>query len=150
MASWINKHRNALGFAACILIVAGGFLALGIGLERNKQAAEANKRAIFVGCVLLTNVVIQSGVNTQGSSDSTMLFIRAIQRVMTPEEREQFKAAVAEQRPAARVTVPPCKRISEHPEEVQAVPLPRPSRTAIPRPPVTATPTPTPSPTPTP
>lgn len=122
--TWISRHRNALGFAGCILILLLGFVTLAIGITRAKDTAKANRRAIFVSCTLLANTIIQAGGSQ--NDESTRLFVIAIRRVMTPAEQKRFDRAMAARRSSGGtgLTIPPCKKIASHPEEVQPIQLP--------------------------
>lgn len=85
--------------------------------DSQNDAINANKRGIFVSCTLLANAIIESG--GASGADATQLFVTAIQRVMTPEEKAKFKKAFAQPQ---NLTVPPCKKISENPASVHASP----------------------------
>lgn len=93
--------------------------------------ADSNRNAIKISCTLLVNAIVESGANNSNGGDATRLFVTAIKRIMTPAERKQLDSALAGQT-GHSVTLPPCERISEHPETVKAIPLASPTPTVSP------------------
>lgn len=130
-ANRIARRWRTIGFVSFVITVALGGWSLGHRQTSDRQLIERNQQAIRVGCTLLANAIIESGAGGGSNENATAMFVSAIQRVMTPEERERFRKLVGK---PVTLKVPPCREIALHPERVKLVPTP------------TSTPTPTPTP----
>lgn len=94
-------------------------------LARQSDVSDRNQQAIRVGCVLLSNAIVQSGASSAGTSARrTQLFIAAARRSMTPKERAEFDSLAPGGPPT--LDIPDCDRIAKHPDSVHAQPVPQP------------------------
>lgn len=101
-------------------------------VDETAKTAARNKQAIQVACILITNVIAESGAGGRQVSNRPMppqlklnaLYVKAISRVMTKEERKQeLKLKQQMAKDGGIVTFPDCKQIVAHPEQVKALNL---------------------------
>lgn len=80
--------------------------------------ANRNHEAIEKGCILLQNTIVKS----QTPMPSTKVLVKALIDNMTPAQRQQYAAAKTHDDP--NVLFVNCSKLADHPEDIQAIPLP--------------------------
>lgn len=84
------------------------------------EFAQKNEQAVEVGCTLLKNAILETGVTPNGQpSDAqkrTAILVAGVMRVLTPAERAKL-AELSPQQP--QLTIPNCRAIARHPESVK-------------------------------
>lgn len=131
----ISPRLIGLGLACfalvCLAITFASYAVVRNQLQVDETAKTAarNKQAIQVACILITNLIAESGAGGRQVSGRPVppqlklnaLYVKAIGRIMTKEERKQereLKQQIAKD--GGIVTFPDCKQIVAHPDQVQA------------------------------
>lgn len=125
MHAIFNRYR-AISFALFVLVIAGTFYLGGRLIQNNTQDVNTNTEGIRVGCVLLSNIIIDS----QGSQRGSVILVQEILRNAEQHHRAYVKVQYLKAVAGASVAIKPpnCKRIAEHPEDVVATPVPVPAK----------------------
>lgn len=112
------KYQRTVGVALSFLIVAALFFYFGARVGRNSDA-------IYKGCVLLSNKVIEG----RGQAGSSRVLIKEIllnaEQHGRPEVVIQYRRAV---KSTPQLEPLDCDRISEHPDSIRPLPTPVPVR----------------------
>lgn len=119
--------------ALAMILLALTSLRLAASVNQNTKRVHANNDAIRVSCTLLANVIVQSGGGTtQPNSPAepptpqqrlNTLYVGVITNHMTTTERHEARrlARAVGAAGGGALTIPDCRKVTQHPEDVTAI-----------------------------
>ena len=125
--AWIVR----LFIVLVIVLAAAG----GLAYDRISKYAKQNREGIRVGCILLTNAILETGAGgndqpartpaAKAQRENTQIYVGAIvRRLLTSEEREKLaENAAIIAKSGGVVSTPDCDEIAAHPERVKRLVL---------------------------
>lgn len=107
-----EKWRTVAGVLGAALIGLVVYLAISQILS--------NKQAIEKGCILLNNAIVRSQAEADRKGTPSSVLVAIILDEASEQRKVELAAAIARQRKQGNPIVVPCKKLSDHPEQIRA------------------------------
>lgn len=113
-------RRHAVLFGAVVAVMVFGFVIYTV-VDRQKQ----NRQAIEKGCILLNNAIISSTTVAGDPKSASAALVQGVLEVIPAKYVRLYKQRVGAGQPV--IPLVDCEKVADHPEDIQAIPLPVPS-----------------------